>query len=145
MKKLIPHNGSGKTIPSNWINCALWFKLVKDKHYCFVIIRANASQITSLPIVYSTVYSGVDERKHQSSASLTFVRRILRWPVNSPNKWSVTRKMFPFDDVIMYQNTQDAVMTDPIVSDNETLFYQSAKNKDFTRTYCKHCWNCVLF
>ena len=39
--------------------------------------------------------------KHQSSASLAIVRGIHRWPVNSPNKWPVTRKMFPFDDVIM--------------------------------------------
>ena len=31
-----------------------------------------ASQITSLTIVYSTVYSGADQRKHQSSASLAF-------------------------------------------------------------------------
>ena len=60
-----------------------------------------ASQITSLTIVYSTVYSGADERKHQSSASLAFVRGIHRWPVNSPHKGPVTRKMFPFDDVIM--------------------------------------------
>ena len=60
-----------------------------------------ASQITSLTIVYSTVYSGADQRKHQSSASLAFVRGIHRWPVNSPHKWPVTRKMFPFDDVIM--------------------------------------------
>ena len=60
-----------------------------------------ASQITSLTIVYSTVYSGADQRKHQSSVSLAFVWRIHRWPVNSPHKWSVTRKMFPFDDVIM--------------------------------------------
>ena len=59
------------------------------------------SQITRLPIVYSAVYSGVDQRKHQSSASLAFVRGIQRWPVNSPHKWPVTRKMFPFDDVIM--------------------------------------------
>ena len=42
-----------------------------------------------------------DERKHQSSASLAFVRRIHRWPVNSPHIWPVTRKMFPFDDVII--------------------------------------------
>ena len=61
-----------------------------------------ASQITSLTIVYSTVYSGSDQRKHQSSASLAFVRWIHRGPVNSPHKWPVTRKMFPFDDVIMY-------------------------------------------
>ena len=60
-----------------------------------------ASQITSLMIVYSTVYSDADQRKHQSSASLGFVRGIHRGPVNSPHKWPVTRKMFPFDDVIM--------------------------------------------
>ena len=56
---------------------------------------AIASQITSLTFVYSTVYSHTDQRKHQSSASLAFVRG------NSPHKWPVTRKMFPFDDVIM--------------------------------------------
>ena len=62
---------------------------------------AMASQITSLTIVYSTVYSGADQSKHQSSASLAFVWGIHRGPVNSPHKWPVTRKMFPFDDVIM--------------------------------------------
>ena len=60
-----------------------------------------ASQITSLTIVYSVVYSDADQRKHQSSASLAFVRGIHRGPVNSPRKWPVTRKMFPFDDIIM--------------------------------------------
>ena len=60
-----------------------------------------ASQITSLTIVYSTVYSGPDQTKHQSSASLAFVRGIHRGPVNSPHKWPVTWKMFSFDDVIM--------------------------------------------
>ena len=63
-----------------------------------------ASQITSLTIVYSTVYSGADQRKHQSSASLAFVRGIHRGPVNYPHKWPVARKMFPFDDVIMKKN-----------------------------------------
>ena len=62
---------------------------------------AIASQITSLTIVYSTVYSGADQSKHQSSASLAFVWGIHRGPVNAPHKWPVTRKMFPFDDVIM--------------------------------------------
>ena len=62
---------------------------------------AMASQITNLTIVYSTFYSGTDQRKHQSSASLAFVRGIHRWPVNSPHKGPVTRKMFPFDDVVM--------------------------------------------
>ena len=60
-----------------------------------------ASQITSLMIVYSTVYSGTDERKHQSSASLAFVRGIHRWPVNSPHNGPVMRIMVPFIDVIM--------------------------------------------
>ena len=55
---------------------------------------AMASQITSLIIVYSTVYSGADQRKHQSSASLAFVRGIHWWPVNSPHKWPVMRKCF---------------------------------------------------
>ena len=43
-------------------------------------------------------------RKHQSSASLAFVRGIHRWPVNSPHKGPVTRKIFLFDGVIMAQS-----------------------------------------
>ena len=70
-------------------------------HYNDGIMSAITSQITSLAIVYSSVYSGADQRKHQSSASLAFVRGIHRWPVNSPHKGPVTRKMSPFDDVIM--------------------------------------------
>ena len=70
-------------------------------HHDDVIMCAITSQITSLTIVYSTVYSDADQRKHQSSASLAFVWGIDRGPVNSPHKWPVTRKMFPFDDVIM--------------------------------------------
>ena len=70
-------------------------------HYNDVIMSAIASQITSLTIVYSTVYSDADQRQHQSSASLAFVWGIHRGPVNFPHKWPVTRKMFPFDDVIM--------------------------------------------
>ena len=63
-----------------------------------------ASLITSLTIIYSTVYSDADQSKHESPASLAFVWGIHRGPVkpvNSPHKWLVTRKMFPFDDVIM--------------------------------------------
>ena len=47
------------------------------------------------------VYSGADQRKHQSSASMAFVGGIHQWPVNSPHKWPVTQKIFPFYDVIM--------------------------------------------
>ena len=67
--------------------------LVKGTHYNDAIMSAMASQITSLTTVYPTVYSGADQRKHQSYASLAFVRGIHRWPVNSPNKGPVTRKM----------------------------------------------------
>ena len=45
-------------------------------HYNDVIMSTMVSQITSLTIVYSTVYSGADQRKHQSSAPLTFLRGI---------------------------------------------------------------------
>ena len=73
-------------------------------HYNDVIMGTMASQITSLAIVCSTGYSGTDQRKHQSSASLAFVRGIHRGPVNSPHRRPVMRKMFPFDDVIMCNN-----------------------------------------
>ena len=66
-------------------------------------MEAMGSQTTSLTSVYSTVYSRRRSKKNQSSASLAFVRgiHIHRWPVNSPHKGPVTRKMFPFDDVLM--------------------------------------------
>ena len=65
-------------------------------------MSAMASQITGVPIVYSSVCSSADQRKYQNSTSLTFLRITLRWPVNSPHKGPVMQKMFPFDDVIMY-------------------------------------------
>ena len=61
-----------------------------------------ASQITSITIVWSTVYSVANQRKHQCSASLAFVQGIHRWTVNSPHKGPVTWIIFPFDDVIMH-------------------------------------------
>ena len=70
-------------------------------HYNDVIMGLIASQIISLTVVFSTFYSDADQRKHQNSASLAFVRAIRRGPVNSPHRWPVTRKMFPFDDAIM--------------------------------------------
>ena len=87
--------------------------MVGLEHYSDIILTAMASQITSLTIVYPSVYSSADQRKYQSSASLAFVREIHRWPalafvrgihrwpMNFWHKGPVTRKMFPFDDVIM--------------------------------------------
>ena len=81
-------------------------------HYSDVTMVKTASQITSLTIVYSTVYSGVDQRKYQSSAPLAFVGGIHRLPVNSPHKHKgpVTQEMFPFDDVIMQTISGDGFL-----------------------------------
>ena len=79
------------------ITCVSMYIYKHYDHNYDVIMGAMASQITSLTIVYSTVYSGAHQRKHPSSASLAFVRGIHRGPGNSPHKWLVTRKMFPFD------------------------------------------------
>ena len=84
-------------------------------HYNDVIMSSLASQITSPTIVYLTVYSDPDQRKHQSSASLAFVWGIHRWPVNSPHKWPVTRKMFPFDDVSMIGTNDNDIHGDAIL------------------------------
>ena len=85
-------------IPIVWIAACPY---IRYTFYSDVIMSTIASLITSLTILYSTLYSDADQRKHQSSASLVFVWGIHRGPVNSPHKWPVTRKMFPFDDVIM--------------------------------------------
>ena len=80
----------------------VWRRLTSlDHHYRDVIMNIMASQIIGVSIVYSTVCSGADQRKHQSYASLAFVRGIHLSPLNSPNKGPVTRKMFPLDDVTM--------------------------------------------
>ena len=89
-------------------------------HYNDFIMRVIASQITSLSIVCSSLYSGAGQRKFQSSASLAFVRGIHRWPVNSPHKWPVTRKMFPFDDVIKAQLAIIWTAVDPLYNETWT-------------------------
>ena len=71
-------------------------------HYGDVIMRAMAFQITDVSIIHPTVCWGADQRKHQSSASLAFVRGIHRWPVKSSHKGPVMWKVFPFNNVIMY-------------------------------------------
>ena len=99
---------------SKMLTVSTWVILPIDilqTHYDDVIMTMLASQITSLTVVYSIVYSGVNQRKHQSPASLAFVREIHRGPVNFPHKWPVTRKMFPFDDVIMIFYRQSVVIS----------------------------------
>ena len=67
-------------------------------NHCNNVISAVASKITGVSIVCKTVSTGSDERKHQSSASMAFLRGIHRWPVKSPHKKPLTRKMFPFEE-----------------------------------------------
>ena len=95
---ILPTTFSNRFVDENPIG--RWMKF-HGKHYNGIITRVMAPQIISLPTVYLGVYSGVDQRKHQSSASLAFVRGIHLWLMNSPHKKPVTRKKFPFDDVIM--------------------------------------------
>ena len=61
---------------------------------------AMVSQITSLAIVYSTVYSGIDKKKSKLRVTGLCAGNL---PVTGefPHEWPVTRKIFPFDDVIM--------------------------------------------
>ena len=84
--------------------------IIARNHRCHTACKAfsrpilhynDVIMISSVSMVYSTFCSGADQRKHQSFASLAFVRGIHRWLLNSPYKGPVTREMFPFDDVIM--------------------------------------------
>ena len=79
---------------------------------------AMSSQITGVSIICSAVCSDADQIKHQSPESLTF-RGIYRWPVDSPHKGPVTRKMFPFDDVI--------TSTEPLSSDRASIAEMSVE------------------
>ena len=104
--------------------------------YNNVIMSTIASHITGVSFVRTTVSSGADQRKHQSSASLAFVTEIHRWPVNSPHKGPVTRKMFSYDDFIMlFQNIHLLVVhshflysSKPSLTQNNRYSQQSQEN-----------------
>ena len=108
-KKMHLNTSSAKWRPFclglNMLNPLISF-ILNRYHYDDVIMTTTVSLITSLMFVYWAVNSDTDQRKHQSYASLAFVRGIHRGPVNSPHKWPVTRKIFPFDDVIMRDSKQ---------------------------------------
>ena len=107
-------------------------------HYSDVIMGAMASQITRLTIVYSTVYSGTDQRKYQSTASLAFVRGIHLGLVNSPHKWPITRKMFPLHDVIMWK---EATATGDFPSQRAS----NAERVPMSWRIHVSAWTCCLF
>ena len=111
-----------------WYDCPNTSEVIQKNHYSDVIMSALASQITSFTIFYSTVYSGADQRKHQSSAFVC-----VGWGVGGggvgvggggvgvwgvgggggggnspmtggvPTQRSVRWRMSPFDDVIIYR------------------------------------------
>ena len=117
MTEVFVHPRSVCTSKTTWI-CPRAFYIRYGPHdsiihhnwYIYTYKHYSSSPYSSLhtrhfTIVYSTVYSGADQRKHQSSASLAFVRGSHQGRVNSPHKGPLTRKIFPFDDVIMIFHT----------------------------------------
>ena len=76
-------------------------------------MSAMASQITSLTIVYSTVYSCADQRKHQSSASLAFGQRNSPVTGEFPAQRASDAKMFPFETSSWYRS-KSAMLTCPV-------------------------------
>ena len=77
---------------------------------------AMASQITNLLIVYTTVIQS--QIKKIKSASLAFVWGIHLWPMKSPYKGPVTRKIFPFGYVIMDPNKVTAIFSPNMLQSN---------------------------
>ena len=122
--------------------------LLRD-HYSDVIMSMMAPQITGVSIVYSTICSGPQQRKYQSSASLAFVRGIHWWPVNSPHKRPVMLKMIPFDDVIMtksqhwYRQWLRLIWWQIIICNNENSvhWYVYALPGPNELTLCQNCKN----
>ena len=101
---------------NNEIRCHNFF----IEHYNDVMMGAIPSQINSLTIVYSNVYSGADKKKHQRSASLAICEGNSPGTGEIPHKGPVMRKMFPFDDVIMkyalLRTTTSALLQIPFLS-----------------------------
>ena len=106
-------------------------------HYNDVMMAMVASQITSLTIVYSIVYSDTDQRKHLSSMSLAFEWGIHQWPVNSPHKWPVTWIMFPFDDVIICICWRPSISRHSLTT-KLSIFSQDYLLSTWLHTTC--CW-----
>ena len=127
-------------------------------HYIDVIMSAIASQITGVSIVYSTVCSGLDQRKHQSSASLAFVRGFHQWPVNSLQKGQQRETCFHFmtsscdtDSPVIMRSSSDICMYvyshDSSKKANNTIKYAYTIKYAFNSIYCyiSSARNTILF
>ena len=109
--------------------------IIYHEHYSDVIMGAISYQITSLTIVYSTVHPDADQRKHQSSVSLAFVRGIHRGPENSLHKGPVMWKMFSFDDIIIGMDVKQVWVT---------LDIHAGRSFKYTSSICRMGVNSVL-
>ena len=100
-------------------------------------MSAKASQTTRVSLVWSTVCSGEDQRKHQSSASLAFVRGIHWWPVDSPHKGPVRRHHASISfKMCNVTNKFNGITPMPISQYCNIYFYANTP-------YCS--WNCLFF
>ena len=106
-----------------------WYYL----HYSDVIMGTIAYQITSPTAVYSTDYSDADQIKKSKLRVTGLCVGNSAGPVNSPHKWPVTRKMFPFDDVLMCPRVNATESIDkPLLGHGELI--SKPLNKSF-RTF----------
>ena len=155
LRRLKKSSGNSRLLLQNFVLHPSFVKI--NKHYNDVIMGAIGSQITSLHDYSLNRLSGTDQRKHQSSASLAFVRGIHRWPVDSPHKWPVTRKMFPFDDVIMNTLSRNTIIScyyrrSPFMAQLISLREIGMREKEWlmlmkgnTGMCCKHKYNLTIF
>ena len=100
----------------NWLSSLESLPCDRTFYYSDDIMSMMASQITGVLIVCSTVCSSADQRKRQSSMSLAFVWGIHRCLMDSLHKGPVTRKMFPFHDVIMHINGYGQTAATPLLT-----------------------------
>ena len=103
-------------------------------------LKSPTSQLFTQPFI-----QGADQRKHQSSASLALVRGIHRWPVNSPHKGPVTRKMFPFDDVIMIFDNHCRMVSILVKAEEESFGSKPRMGLNISIIYwAKLCWYAIV-
>ena len=107
-------------------------------HYSAVIMGTMASQITSLTIVYSTVNSAPIKENIKAPHHWPSWGEFTGWPVNSPHKGPVTRKMLPFHDVIM-KLVWDGCHSTALVK-KSTLAELIAWCSQTTSHYLSQCW-----
>ena len=125
------------------VNSGIPLHTLCGSHYSDVIMSAMASPITSLTIVYSTVFLGAGQRKHQNSAPLAFVRGIHRWPVNSPHKGPVTRKCFHLM-TSSWQSSFSWIQNLAQVPPLPSLYYMQYHYIPFLELFTRFTFCCVL-